>query len=96
MMISTNMEVKTMLKLTGERIRRGWTKAEVARRAGLHPSTVGAIEGERIRPYACQLAKLADALGWPPDAASGLLDPVSGLGPVAAGASPGRFGEWDR
>jgi hypothetical protein len=62
----------------------------------LNATTVGLIENGRLVPYPKQLAKLARALGWPPDAASGLLDPVAGLGPVAAGASPGRLGEWDR
>ena len=41
---------------------RGWSRAELARRAGLNASTVGSIENGRMRPYDCQLLKLADAL----------------------------------
>lgn len=45
------------------RERRGWTKAELARRAGMHSSTVGLIESDRLRPYPSQLERLAAALG---------------------------------
>lgn len=49
------------------RRRRGWSQAELARRAGLHPSTVSLIESQRLRPYPGQLAKLARALGVAPE-----------------------------
>jgi transcriptional regulator with XRE-family HTH domain len=42
---------------------RGWTKAELARRAGLNAATIGWIESGRFRPYTAQIAKLAAALG---------------------------------
>jgi len=42
---------------------RGWSRAELARRARLHPTTVGLIESGRLLPYPTQLAKLATALG---------------------------------
>ena len=54
-----------MTQLEIERKARGWSKAELARRAKLNAATVGAIENQRLRPYACQLEKLAGALGWP-------------------------------
>ena len=41
---------------------RGWSRAELARRAGLNASTVGWIESGRFRPYDGQLLKLAAAL----------------------------------
>ena len=41
---------------------RGWSKAELARRAELNPTTVGWIESGRFRPYPVQLEKLARAL----------------------------------
>ena len=54
-----------IVPLTEERRRRGWSLAELARRAGMHPSTVGLIESGRLQAYPGQLAKLADALGVP-------------------------------
>ncbi len=51
------------MNLSIERSRRGWSRAELARRAGLNPSTVGLIESGRLRPYPSQLVKLANALG---------------------------------
>ena len=62
-----------MLTLKFERMRRGWSQAELARRANLNPATVGQIEAERWRPYPAQLAKLARALGVPEADASILL-----------------------
>jgi transcriptional regulator with XRE-family HTH domain len=42
---------------------RGWTKAELARRARMNQVTVGQIEAGRLVPYASQIKKLARALG---------------------------------
>jgi transcriptional regulator with XRE-family HTH domain len=54
-----------MTRLQALREERRWSRAELARRAGMHPATVGAIESGRLRPYPGQLAKLAAALGHP-------------------------------
>lgn len=43
------------------------SQASLARRAGLHPSTVCAIERGRLVPYDAQAKKLAAALGWEGD-----------------------------
>ncbi len=51
------------MNLSIERSRRGWSRAELARRAGLNASTVGLIESGRLQPYPRQLYKLANALG---------------------------------
>ena len=51
-----------MTQLKKLREERGWSKAELARRAGLNASTVGWIESGRFRPYDGQLLKLAAAL----------------------------------
>lgn len=51
-----------MRLLTIERERLGWSKAELARRAGLHPSQIGQFEAGRLLPYDGQLTKLARAL----------------------------------
>ena len=50
-----------------ERMRRqkGWSQAELARRACLNQVTVNQIERGRLRPYPSQLEKLALALGIP-------------------------------
>jgi transcriptional regulator with XRE-family HTH domain len=52
-----------MLQITALRRQRGWSQAELARRAGMHNSTVCQIESARLRPYPRQLAALATALG---------------------------------
>lgn len=54
-------------ELTALRESKGWSKAELARRADLNASTVGQIEAGRLRPYPGQVAKLARALGVPED-----------------------------
>jgi transcriptional regulator with XRE-family HTH domain len=54
-----------MLTLQLKREERGWSRAELARRAGLNGATVGAIESGRLTPYASQLVKLARAFGMP-------------------------------
>ena len=51
------------MRLSEERVIRGWSRAELARRAGVNASTVGLIESRRLRPYVSQLMKLANALG---------------------------------
>jgi transcriptional regulator with XRE-family HTH domain len=63
-----------MTRLQELRESRGWTKAELARRARLNPSTVGAIEGGRLQPYPRQLIKLAKALGVGKTHAAGLTE----------------------
>jgi transcriptional regulator with XRE-family HTH domain len=40
-----------------------WTKARLARAAGLDQSLVGKIEAGRVVPYPCELERLAAALG---------------------------------
>jgi ribosome-binding protein aMBF1 (putative translation factor) len=52
-----------MKRLQQEREARGWSRAELARRAHLNPGTVGLIEVGRFVPYPGQVAKLARALG---------------------------------
>jgi transcriptional regulator with XRE-family HTH domain len=63
-----------MLKLTAERIQRGWSKAELARRARLDQALVSKIEGQRVRPYPTELRRLARALGVRADDAPRLLE----------------------
>lgn len=48
-----------------ERQRRGWSQAELARRARMSAATVSQIESGRMRPYDSQLRKLRRALGLP-------------------------------
>jgi transcriptional regulator with XRE-family HTH domain len=61
------------LRLTEERERRGWSKAELARRAGINATTVSLIENGRFHPYPEQLSKLALALDWPTSEAAELV-----------------------
>ena len=62
-----------MTALQRHREARGWSKAELARRAGLNASTVGSIENGRLRPYESQLRKLAQALDLEEDAVGELV-----------------------
>lgn len=41
---------------------RGWSRAELARRARMNPATVGQIESSRLVPYRSQVEKLEAAL----------------------------------
>ena len=63
-----------MLNLKMQRLARGWSQAELARRSQVNSNTISQIESERFRPYPVQLAKLARALGIPEWAASRLLE----------------------
>ncbi len=51
-----------MKQITRLRLDRGWSKAELARRAQVHPSQIGLFESGRLLPYPSQLVKLAAAL----------------------------------
>ena len=63
-----------MKKLTELRQARGWSKAELSRRARLAEGHVGKIESGRLVPYEAQLRRLARALGVPVAEAATLLD----------------------
>lgn len=54
--------VPSMLRMTRLREERKFTKAELARRAKMHPSSIGQIESGSLRPYPSQLEKIARAL----------------------------------
>lgn len=66
-----------MKLLACERKRRGWSQAELARRARLHPAQVSLFEAGRLVPYPSQLQKLAAALGWPEAQAQDLMREIS-------------------
>lgn len=53
-----------MKTITRERESRGWSRAELSRRAGLNAATVGQIEAGRLVPYSVQLDKIAEALEY--------------------------------
>lgn len=46
---------------------RGWSQAELSRRANMNASTIGQIENGRLIPYEVQIRKIAKALGVSPD-----------------------------
>lgn len=56
-----------MLRLTAERQQRGWSQAEVARRTGLHPTTISHLESQDIKPWPSYRKRLARLFGVPPD-----------------------------
>ena len=63
-----------MKTITRERESRGWSRAELARRAQLNAATVGQIEAGRLAPYAVQLDKIAAALEYAGEPAALLED----------------------
>jgi transcriptional regulator with XRE-family HTH domain len=75
-----------MRQITQERRGRGWSQAELARRAKLDQSTLSKIESGWLRPYPRQLRRLARALGVPPEVAPGLLVEVDIGGSASAAA----------
>lgn len=65
---------------------RGWSRSELARRAHMHPVTVGVIESGRLVPYPGQLAKLARALSLPAERAHRLIEEAAADGDATRGA----------
>ena len=72
------MKVEGRVKrLTVLRMQRGWTRAELGRRAKMHPASVGKIESGRQVPYRVELVKLARALAIPSAEADTLMEEVT-------------------
>jgi transcriptional regulator with XRE-family HTH domain len=63
-----------MILLKLEREQRGWSQAELARRANLNANTISLIESGRFVPYPRQLSRIAGALNWPEAQAHRLLE----------------------
>ena len=64
-------------RLIEARIRRGWSKAELARRSGLNATTIGQIEAGRFKPYPSQLRKLANVFGWSAEELNDLVERIN-------------------
>jgi transcriptional regulator with XRE-family HTH domain len=78
-----------MLRLTYERIQRGWSKAHLARRARLDQALVSKFESRRARPYPRELRRLAAALGLSATEADQLLQEVDAcMGPDGGPGNP--------
>ena len=56
-----------MFRLTIEREKLGWSRAELGRRTRIHPSDIGKFESRRLIPYPNQLRKLSETLSVPAD-----------------------------
>jgi transcriptional regulator with XRE-family HTH domain len=67
-----------------QREARGWSHAELARRASLHASTISLLESGRLVAYPSQVAKLAAALELPELRAAALLTEVNSHDPEDA------------
>ena len=65
-----------MIRLTLERKRRGWSQMELARRSGVHATSVSLIENRRFLPGAIQLEKIRIALDVRPADARRLLEVI--------------------
>ena len=51
-----------MIRLTIERKRRGWSQMELARRSGVHVTSISLIENRRFVPGVTQIEKIRKAL----------------------------------
>ena len=67
-----------MLRLEAERRKRGWSQAEVARRTGLHPSTISHLEAGDIRPWPSYIKRLARLFDVPRDELTQLMAQETG------------------
>lgn len=65
------------------RLLRGWSVAELARRAGVHRSTIRKLEAGRSHPLAHIVARLAAALGVTPEQLTPPDDPLDRAGTMA-------------
>lgn len=65
-----------MLRMTELRKARGWSQAELSRRADMNASTICHMEGLHFSPYASQLAKIARALDVDEAQAATLMEMV--------------------
>lgn len=54
-----------MLRLTVERVRRGWSKTELGFRAKIHPNVIGQLESGRLKPFDPWKRKLEKTLEVP-------------------------------
>lgn len=64
----------TRIKLMRQQM--GLSQSELARRSGVHSSTISLIESGRMAPYGTQLTKIAAALDVAPEDARTLLDQI--------------------
>ena len=59
-----------MLRMRIERERRGLSRAQVARRADINPTSYGLVEDGRLKPYPVWEQRIAAAISWPGEPAS--------------------------
>lgn len=67
------MTTTMMVPWETERSRKGWSRAELARRARMAAADAGKIEAGCLVPYPRQRRKLARALGLSAEEAAGLV-----------------------
>lgn len=53
---------RMITRMKAERVRRGWTQAELATKAGLKGPEISRIESGRMKPYPTQVARLSKVL----------------------------------
>lgn len=56
-----------MMRLTLERWKKGWSKAELSRRCGANASSISRIESGKEPPFPLRAQRIADALEWKED-----------------------------
>ena len=52
---------------------RGWSQSELARRSGMHATTISLIESGRLEAYDAQIVKIAQAFGISKERAAKLM-----------------------
>lgn len=62
-----------MIKMQRKRLERGWSKRELARRAGIDAALISYAENRGFRLYPGQLQKVANAFGVPESEMDSLL-----------------------
>lgn len=67
-----------MTRIRVAREHKGWSQAELARRAKLNVATLSLIESGRMQPYPVQLRKIARALGTTGNELEGRNDAAHG------------------
>lgn len=63
-----------VIRLTAERIKRGITQYELAKKTGIHPTDISKVESGRFPTFHGWKIRIAKALNWPVKRADELFE----------------------
>ena len=63
-----------VIRLTAERIKRGITQYELAKKTGIHPTDISKVESGRFPTFQGWKIRIAKALNWPVKRADELFE----------------------